>query len=67
MNGKSMNDMNEQELEALIAKLQSAVAKLNYERPGSSEARFEAEVLKDAKQLLQDRRSKRQSSGEPHF
>lgn len=51
MNGKSMHDMNEQELEALIAKLQNTVAKLNYERPGSSEARFEAGVLKDAKQL----------------
>ncbi len=67
MNGKSMHDMNEQELETLIAKLQNTVAKLNYERPGSSEARFEAEVLKDATQLLQDRRRKRESSDEPHF
>jgi hypothetical protein len=29
-------------------------------RPGSSEARFEAEVLKDTKQLLYDWRRKRQ-------
>jgi uncharacterized membrane protein len=67
MNGKSMHDMSEQELEVLIAKLENTVVKLNYERPGSSEARFQAEELKDAKQLLHDRRKNRRGSDEPHF
>lgn len=55
---KSMYDMDEKELEALIEKLEPTVAKLNREKPGSGEYRFEAGTLKDAKQLLDQKRKK---------
>jgi hypothetical protein len=56
MNGKSMYQMDEKELETLVAKLEHVVAKLKYERPGSAELNHEAGVLKDAKQLLEEKR-----------
>jgi hypothetical protein len=62
MNGKSMYQMDEKELQALIAKQEHLVAKLNYERPGSPEYRFEAGILKDAKQLLDEKRKKPKAS-----
>jgi hypothetical protein len=35
--------------------------------PGSSEYRFEADILKDAKQLLAEKRKKKQASDEIQF
>ena len=59
-----MYDMDEEELEALIAKQEYVVAKLNCERPGSPELDFEAGILKDAKELLGERRKKNTASDE---
>ena len=56
MDGKSMYEMDEKELEGFIARLEHAVAKLNFERPGSPEYRLQSGVLKDAKQLLDEKR-----------
>jgi hypothetical protein len=67
MNGKSMYEMDIKELDALIAKLEHTVAKLNYERPGSAEHRHEAGILKDAKQLVEEKRTKKAASNEVHF
>lgn len=47
MNGKSMYQMNEEELRNLIAKLRNR-------DPNTMEARQEASVLVDAEQLLQE-------------
>jgi len=55
----SMYDMDEKELEALITKQKYSVAKLEYEKPGSAEYNHEAGVLKDAKQLLGEKRKKK--------
>jgi hypothetical protein len=52
MNGKSMYEMNEEELRALIAKLRAR-------DPNSMEARSEASILKDAEQLLREMLAKR--------
>jgi hypothetical protein len=51
-----MYDMDEKELEVLIVHQEHTVAKLNHERSGSGEYRFEAGILKDAKQLLAEKR-----------
>lgn len=67
MNGKSMYQVDEKELEVLIAKLEHTVAKLKHERPGSSELNHEAGILKDAKQLLEEKRRIRKPSGEVEF
>ena len=56
MDGKSMYHMDEKELEALVAKLEHTVAKLKHERLGSSELSHEAGILKDAEQLLEEKR-----------
>ena len=59
-----MYDMDEKELEDFIARLEHAVAKLNFERPGSPEHRLQSGVLKDAKQLLAEKREKKEPSSE---
>lgn len=53
---KSMYDMDEQELGALIEKLSETVERLAHEKPGSGEYNHEAGVLKDARQLLAEKR-----------
>jgi hypothetical protein len=53
---KSMYDMDEQELGALIEKLSETVERLTHEKPGSGEYNHEAGVLKDARQLLAEKR-----------
>jgi hypothetical protein len=58
---KTMYEMDEKELEAFIAQQEHTVAKLDYEKPGSGEHRLEADILKDAKQLLAERRKKANS------
>ena len=50
--------MDAKELESLIAKLERTVAKLNHERPRSAEHNHEAGILKDAKQLLHEQRTR---------
>jgi hypothetical protein len=67
MYGKRMYEMDERELEEFIATQERAVAKLNYERPGSSTEDVEAGVLKDAKELLAEKRKKAFLSDKPHF
>jgi len=62
-----MYQMSEKELEALVAKLEHTVAKLKHERPGSSELNHEAGILKDAKQLLEEKRKIRKPSDEVAF
>jgi hypothetical protein len=57
-----MYDMDEQELGALIEKLSANVERLRYERPGSGEYKHEAGVLKDARQLLDEKRRKPKAS-----
>ena len=57
---KSMYEMDETELEAFIAQQEHTVAKLEYERSGSGEYRLEAGILKDAKQLLAEKRKKKE-------
>jgi len=49
---KSMYNMDEIELQALVGKLSHNVERLAYERPDSAEHRVEAGTLSDAKQLL---------------
>jgi hypothetical protein len=61
---KSMYDMDETELESFIVQQERTVAKLKYERPGSGEDRFEAGILSDAKQLLAEKRKKKEPSDE---
>ncbi len=56
---KTMYDMDEQELGALIEKLSETVERLAHERPGSGEHNNEAGVLKDARQLLAEKRAPR--------
>ena len=63
---KSMYAMDEQELGALIEKLSETVERLAHEKPGSSEHSHEAGVLKDARQLLAERR-KAKASNEVRF
>ncbi len=59
-----MYQMDEKELEALVAKLEHTAAKLRHERPGSAELNHEAGVLKDAKQLLEEKGKIRKPSDE---
>lgn len=59
---KTMYDMDEQELGALIEKLSANVERLRHERPGSGEYNHEAGVLKDARQLLDEKRRKPKAS-----
>jgi len=56
---KSMYDMDEQELGALIEKLSETVERLAHEKPGSGEYNQETGVLKDARQLLAEKRRRR--------
>jgi hypothetical protein len=58
---KRMYEMDEKELEAFIAQQEHTVAKLDYEKPGSGEHRLEAGILKDAKQLLAEKRKKKEA------
>ena len=62
-----MYQMDEKELETLVAKLEHTVAKLKAERRGSSELNHEAGILKDAKQLLEEKRKIRKPSDEVGF
>jgi hypothetical protein len=59
---KSMYDMDQNELQVLISKLERTVERLAYERPSSPEHRTEAGILKDAKQLLSEKRKQETSS-----
>jgi len=59
---KSMYEMDEQELGALIEELSATVERLRYEKPGSGECNHEAGVLKDARQLLDEKRRKLKAS-----
>jgi len=52
-----MYDMDEQELGGLIEKLSETVERLAYEKPGSGEYNHESGVLKDARQLLAEKRN----------
>ncbi|MGA2876635.1 MAG: hypothetical protein ABSE82_13990 [Nitrososphaerales archaeon] len=56
--------MDEKELEALITELEHTIAKLRFEKPRSTELSSEEEVLKDAKQLLAEKRNTSRSSDE---
>jgi hypothetical protein len=52
---KSIYQMNEEELVTFIAQQEWTVAKIIHERPGSVEHRYEAGILRDAKQLLAEK------------
>jgi len=54
--GKRIYDMEENELEAFVEEQERKVEKLNYEKPESVELNLESGVLKDAKQLLAEKR-----------
>jgi hypothetical protein len=64
---KSMYEMDEKELQVFVSQQEHNVAKLNHERPGSSEYRFETDILKDAKQLLAEKRKNKEASDEVRF
>jgi hypothetical protein len=64
---KSMYDMDEQELGALIEDLSEAVERLAHEKPGSGEYTHEVGVLKDARQLLAEKRKKKEVRTEVKF
>jgi len=51
-----MYELDEQELGALIEELSQTVERLAHEMPGSGEYKHEAGVLKDARQLLAEKR-----------
>jgi hypothetical protein len=55
---RSMHQMDEQELGALIEKLSHTVERLAHEKPGSGEYNHEAGVLKGVRQLLAEKRKK---------
>jgi hypothetical protein len=58
---KSMYEMDEQELGALIEKLSATVERLAHEKPGSGEHNHETGVLRDARQLLAEKRKAKES------
>jgi hypothetical protein len=58
---KSMHEMDEQGLGALIEKLSQSVEHLADKKPGSVEHNLEAGVLRDARQLLTEKRKKKAS------
>jgi hypothetical protein len=64
---QNMYAMDEEELAAFVAQQEHTVAKLNHQKPGSGEYRMEKSILKDAKQLLTDKRKQKKSSGEVEF
>lgn len=64
---QNMYAMDEEELAAFVAQQERTVAKLNHQKPGSGEYRMEESILKDAKQLLTDKRKQKKSSGEVEF
>jgi len=64
---KSMYDMDEQELGALIEKLSETVERLAHEKPGSGEYKQETGVLKDARQLLAEKRKAQGPGSEVKF
>ena len=64
---KSMYEMDEQELGALIEKLSETVERLAHEKPGSGEYNHEAVVLKDARLLLAEKRKKKEVRTEVRF
>jgi hypothetical protein len=59
---KTMYQMNERELEEFIGRQEHLVDTLQHDRPGSPEYHFEAGVLQDARQLLDQKRRKPRSS-----
>ena len=64
---QNMYAMDEEELAAFVAQQEHTIAKLNHHKPGSGEYRMEESILKDAKQLLTDKRKQKKSSGEVEF
>jgi hypothetical protein len=52
----SMHEMDENELQALIGRLSNTVERLAHERQNSPVYRHEAGILKDARQLLTEKR-----------
>jgi len=64
---KSMYDMDEQELGALIEKLSETVERLAHKKPGSGEYNHGAGVLKDVRLLLAEKRKKKEASDEIKF
>jgi hypothetical protein len=64
---QNMYAMDEEELAAFVAQQEHTVAKLNYQKPGSGEYRMEESILKDAKQLLTDKRKQKKLFGEVEF
>jgi len=54
--GKRIYDMDENELAAFVKEQEGKVEKLNYEKPESVELNLESGVLKDAKELLAEKR-----------
>lgn len=59
--------MDENELQVLISSLSSTVEKLAHEKPNSPEYRHEAGILKDARQLLAEKRKPKKMSDETMF
>ena len=55
---KRIYEMTEAELETFIQKVSQVVERLQQEQPDSAEYNLEAGVLRDAKQLLTEKRSR---------
>jgi hypothetical protein len=53
---KSMYGMDENELQVLISRMSNTVERLAHTRQNSPEYRHEAGILKDARQLLAEKR-----------
>jgi len=64
---QNMYAMGEEELAAFIAQQEHTVARLNHQKPGSGEYRMEESILKDAKQLLAEKRIQKELSDEVEF
>ena len=64
---KSIHEMDEQELGALIEKLSQTVERLAFKKPGSVEHNLEAGVLRDARQLLAEKQEKKKASDAAKF
>lgn len=56
-----MYEMDEQELGALVETLSETVEHLAHEKPGSGEHNHKAEVVKDTRQLLAEKRKAKAS------
>jgi hypothetical protein len=59
---KSLHEMDEQELGALLEQLSQTVERLAHEKPGSGEYTHKVGLLRDVRQLLAARQKRKEAS-----